>query len=139
MTIVNRRPDLGSNPGAPVRSARPAWIALALVPVGIALSIIWGFAGETSTGAGGGDIGGALPSLVALAAPTAAVILAAGPARSKSRSGVIALTVAGLLLIATFAWLAIGVISMGAGWFTALAVVVTVLAVFAWLSRHAPG
>ncbi len=131
--LKHRRPDASKEPA---RSVRSAWIAVALVPAGLVV----GLAAALIGGEGPGGVAGALfLSLLSLAAPTVAVILATQAVRAGQRSAGIALVVAGLLLlVVTFVWLPLLVISVGTGWFIALAVVAAVLAVFGWRSRSKP-
>ncbi len=73
-------------------------------------------------------------ALLAVTAPTAAVILAIRAARAGERSGRIAVAVSVLLLLGMLVWLGLGFFSLG--WIIALVLVVAVLAVVGWRSRH---
>ena len=96
-------------------SAARAWIAAAVTPIGVVagLFVAYGVAavmGVTLDPATGprpttSDLAivFSIAGLVWLAAPTAAVILALGPAKSGNRSGIAALIVGVLLLIAMLA------------------------------------
>jgi hypothetical protein len=96
-------------------SAARAWVAAALTPIGVVAGLFVAYAvagvmgvtldpppypGPTATERA---IVFSIAGLVWLAAPTAAVLFAVRPARSRNRSGVAALVVAGLLLIAMLA------------------------------------
>lgn len=122
------------NPRTEGRLAFRPWIAVALVPVGWMLVLVAGFAGGEgeSTGAA---LAAFLPALVALAAPTAAVLLGVGAARAGERTGWAAAWVAGVLLVATAVLLPVLVISPSIGLGIAVVVVVAVLAFFEWRYR----
>lgn len=85
---------------AGARTATWAWIAVALVPVGLALGIVIAFLlGEDYPV----FLLGLVPALVSLAAPVAAVVLAARAAQAGQRSAKAAVVVSGLLLVAALA------------------------------------
>jgi hypothetical protein len=130
--LQHRRPDVSR---LPARLVRSAWIAMALVPAGLAFGVVLSLLGGERPG---GVAGALVLSLVSLAAPAAAVILAAQAVRAGQRSAKVALVVAGVLLVMAFAWLPLVIISTGSGWIIALAVVVAVLGLFAWRSHSHP-
>ncbi len=122
---------------AHTQSARAAWLAIAITPVVWFVVIFVGFAsGENASGSP--VLASAWASLVSAAAPAVAVVLAVRAARAGDWSGKIAAVVSAVLLVATFVFLPVLVISMGPGWFIALAVVVVTLGVLEWRSRHEP-
>ncbi len=97
-------------PAAPVESSRRAWIAIALTPVGLLLSVAVGYAvagliGVTldpATGPGP-TIGQnfvvwSIGSLCWFAPPVAAIVLARRPASARNRAARAALAVGGLLV-----------------------------------------
>ncbi len=132
MTAVQHRP-----PQAASRSARWAWVAVALTPVGWFLGVLAGFAWAEAPGATGGTATWSLGTvpyvLLGVIAPTAAVILAIRAARAGERSGRVAVAVSVLLLLGTFV---VAFLDFTLGWIVALVLVVAVLAVFGWRSRH---
>jgi uncharacterized membrane protein YhaH (DUF805 family) len=100
---------------APERSARRAWVAVALTPVGLlaglavayAVAAVIGVTLDPATGPGPTlaekAVVFSIAGLVWLAAPIATVLLAFRPARSGNRSGIAALVVGVLLLVAMLA------------------------------------
>lgn len=73
------------------------WIAVILAPIGLVLGVVVAFVlGEAVDHWYLGPV----PALVALAAPTAAAVLAARTAEAAHRSGPAAVVVSGLLLLA---------------------------------------
>ena len=95
MTVLER-----GWPRAGTRTAIWAWIAVALVPLGLVLGVVIAFL------LGEGDqvfLLGLVPALVSLAAPVAAIVLAARVAQAGQRSGKAAVVVSGLLLVTTLA------------------------------------
>ncbi|HVM65488.1 MAG TPA: hypothetical protein VMU14_11550 [Acidimicrobiales bacterium] len=123
------------NPRTEGRLALRAWIAVAMIPVGWMLVLVAGFAGGEGEHAGTA-LASVLPALVALAAPTAAVLLGVGAARARQRTGWAAAWAAGVLLVATAVLLPVLVISPSIGWGIAVVVVVAVLAFFEWRYRR---
>ncbi len=130
MTAVQHRP-----PQAGSRSALWAWVAVALTPVGLFLAVLAGFAWAEAPAGGVAtwSLGTVPYALLGVIAPTAAVILAIRAARAGERSGRIAVAVSVLLLLGTLVWLGL---DFTLGWIVALVLVVAVLAVFGWRSRH---
>lgn len=125
------------SPRAGNRSAVRAWVALACTPVGWVLAIFAGFlwVGEACNNCGGvasWSLGTVPVVLLMVVAPTAAVILATGAARAGERSGQVAFAVSVLLLVGTF----VVTLDFTLGWIIALVMVVAVLTVFGWRSRH---
>ena len=119
------------------QSARGAWLAVAVTPVVWLAIIVAGFA-SGEDGAGSPVLAAAWASLVSAAAPAAAVALGVRAARAGDRSGKMAAVAAAVLLMATFVFLPVLVISMGPGWVIALAVVAVALGVLEWRSRRKP-
>lgn len=119
--VQHRRPDTRH------RSALRAWTAVALIPVGLVCSLVVAVGG---TGTTADTLGALLLSLVALAAPTAAVVLGVWATRSRAPSGGPALVVAAVLLLGMLVLLPVLVIGSWVGWALAIVVVVTVLGVF---------
>ena len=130
MTAVQHRP-----PQAGSRSALWAWVAVALTPVGLFLAVLAGFAWAEAPAGGVAtwSLGTVPYALLGVIAPTAAVILAIRAARAGERSGRIAVAVSVLLLLGTLVLLGL---DFTLGWIVALVLVVAVLAVFGWRSRH---
>ncbi len=131
MTAVQHRPPLATS-----RSALWAWVAVALTPVGLLLAVVAGFAWAEAPASGIAtwSLGTVPAALLAVIAPTAAVILAIRAARAGERSGRIALAVSVLLLLGMLVVLGISLFSLG--WIIALVMAVAVLAGFGWHSRH---
>lgn len=131
MAAVKHRPPQASN-----RSARRAWVAVALTPVGLILALVAGFAWAEAPAGGTApwSLGTVPVALLAVAAPTAAVILAIGAARAGERSGRTAAVVSVLLLLGMFVLLGVGGFFLGS--IIALVLVAAVLGVFGWRSRH---
>ena len=131
MTAVKHRP-----PQANSRSAQRAWVAVALTPVGLILATVAGFAWAEAPAGGVATWSlGTLPAtLLAVTAPTAAVILAIGAARAGERSGRAAVVVSVFLLLGMFVLLGVGGFFLGS--IIALVLVAAVLGVFGWRSRH---
>lgn len=127
-----RRPDVSC------RSARPAWIAIPLVPVGLALGVAVSLLDGEGNGSSAGGFAGLGPAVLSVAAPTAAVILAVRAASAGQPSARVAVAIAWLLLVGTFVVLPIAVISLGAGWIIALVAVVAVLGMYGWRHRNKP-
>ncbi len=132
MPAVEHRPA-----HAHTQSARGAWLAIAVTPVVWFVVIFVGFASGEDT-SGSPVLASAWASLVSAAAPAAAAVLAVRAARAGDRSGKAAAVVAAVLLVATFAFLPVLVISMGLGWIIALVVVAVTLGVLEWRSQRKP-
>lgn len=130
MTAVQHRP-----PPVTRRSAVWAWVAVALTPVGWFLAVLAGFAWAEAPAGGVAtwSLGTVPYALLGVIAPTAAVILAIRAARAGERSGRVAVAVSVLLLVGTLVLLGL---DFTLGWIVALVMVVAVLAVFGWRSRH---
>lgn len=131
MTVVKHRP-----PQASSRSARRAWVFVALTPVGLLLALVAGFAWAEAPAGGMApwSLGTAPAALLAVTAPTAAVILAIRAARDGERSGRAAVVASVLLLLGILVLLGVGGFFLGS--IIALVLVAAVLGVFGWRSRH---
>ncbi len=131
MTAVKHRPPQASN-----QSARRAWVAVALTPVGLILALVAGFAWAEAPAGGVAtwSLGTVPVALLAVAAPTAAVILAIQAARAGERSGRAAVVVSVLLLLGMFVLVGTGGFFLGS--IIVLVLVAAVLGVFGWRSRH---
>ncbi len=102
-------------PAPPIPSARPAWIAIALTPVGLLLSVAVGYGvaaliGVTldpATGPGPtvwqNFIVWSIGSICWFAPPVAAIVFARAPARAGNRAGIAALVVGAVLVAAGIA------------------------------------
>ncbi len=136
--LSGQRPPVGT-PGSSAlqpKETLAAWVAVALTPVGLFLAVVAGFAWAEAPASGiaTSSLGTVPAALLAVIAPTAAVIMAIRAARAGERSGRIALAVSVLLLLGMLVWLGLGFFSLG--WIIALVMVAAVLAVFGWHSRH---
>lgn len=97
------------------KSAKRAWIAVALTPVGVVAGLVVAYAvaavmGVTLDPASGPGPSGteraivfSIAGVVWLAAPVVAVVLAVRPAQSGNRSGVAALVVGAVMVVAMVA------------------------------------
>jgi len=119
--VQQRRPDAAQH-----RSALGAWLAVALIPIGLVCSLVVAVGG---TGTNADALGAFLLSLVALAAPTVAVVLGVRATRAGAPSGGTVLVVAAVLLLGMLIMLPVLVIGSWVGWALAIVVVVAVLGV----------
>jgi hypothetical protein len=130
MNVPNDRP---AHTG---KLARWAWIAVALTPAGWVLGIAPVFLSGDGRTLGIGVLGLSLETwgvLLSVAVPVAAVVLAVKAARAGYRSGRIAVTVSGALLLATLALALLFTPLIGV-----IAVVVTALIFVSMRSRGNP-
>jgi hypothetical protein len=105
MTLVQRH-----HPAPDHHFVRRAWIASALVPVGLALAAVLAFAGGEH-GEGANRLAGAGLAMVALAAPTAAMYMAVLAERAGERSAGAALAVSMILGVLVLLALPLAVVS----------------------------
>lgn len=125
MTLLDERPPAH----AVTRYAHRAWIATALMPVGLVVGVVGSFAGE---GSDSSVISGALVALLCLLAPTLAVCFGGAALHAAEPGGGNALAAALLVLVATVVLLPLIAIGV-AGWGIALAIdAVAVGGYFAW-------
>ena len=116
-----------------------AWVllAVALTPVGWALTVLLGFGFEGIAGTWPQLAAAFLMGLVSLAAPTAAVIVATTSARAAPPSGRAPVVVSVVLLLVTLLALPFLVTGFGWGWVATLLVVAGVLGLAEWLHHAA--
>jgi hypothetical protein len=109
------------------KMARWTWIAVALTPAGWVLGIVLAFLSGEGDAKGVGPVTlGILGILLFVAAPATAVVLAVHTARAGHRSGKIAVTVSGALLLATL------VLTLLLGRIGLIVVAVVTVLIFLW-------
>jgi hypothetical protein len=105
-----------------------------MVPVWLLLAVAVGFTGEGQ--GGGAEFGGVLLSVVSLAVPTVAVVLAVRAVRAGRRSGRSAVVVSGLELLGMGLGLPLLVVSAAPFLFALAIYLVCVAAVLTYARSH---